>query len=48
MLKKIIKFFSITESYNNWESLEEYNRKTLPVIVIIVTIIVLVCYAIFH
>lgn len=48
MLKKIIKFFSISESYNNWESFEEYNRRTLPVIVIIATIIVIVLYAIFH
>lgn len=44
MLKKIIKFFSVTESYKNWESSEEYYRRIFPVIAIVAAIIVLVCY----
>ncbi len=45
MLKKIIKFFSPTESYWRWESSAEYARRTGLVIIPIIIIIVLIVYA---
>lgn len=43
-----MKFFSITESYWNWEASSEYLRRTMPIIAIIITIIVIGLYSIFH
>lgn len=48
MLKKIIKFFSVTESNKNWETPGEYTLRVFIAISCIVVILALVCSAIFH
>lgn len=48
MLEKIIKFFSVTESNENWEAPGEYTLRVFIAIACTVVILALVCSTIFQ